>query len=164
VLTTWCPKSTLYNGSGEGLYVKVAGGAGRGQDPRGASGREQPQGPEAVGLAGVSENCAFSARSAALLRCLPADFRADLDALDLAAHDLSRARARFILVHGIDDDMLPYGGSVGLAAALSSAQARLFLLRGFEHVDMSPRFADRWRMSRAICAHLDNQTRTNQRF
>jgi hypothetical protein len=59
-------------------------------------------------------------------------------------------------------DAPAYGESVGLTAASASAQARLFLLRGFEHIDMAPRFADRWRMWRAICALLDNQTRTNQ--
>jgi hypothetical protein len=96
-------------------------------------------------------------RSGALLRKLPARLRDDLDALDLASHDLGVISARFILVHGIDDDMIPYGESIGLAGSLAPGQARLFLLEGFHHVDIVPQFADGWRMWRAIYALLEER-------
>lgn len=93
-----------------------------------------------------------------LLRRLPRPLQDDLTALDLASLDLSRVQARFILVHGIDDDMIPYGESVALAGALSPGQARLFLIEGFEHVDLGPVLGG-WRMWRAIDALLRERAR-----
>jgi hypothetical protein len=98
-------------------------------------------------------------RSEALMGELPERLRADLNALDLAAHDLGSIEARFILVHGVDDDMIPYGESIGLKEALKPGQARLFPLQGFHHVDIAPQFADGWRMWRAIDALLRERTR-----
>jgi hypothetical protein len=89
-------------------------------------------------------------RSGALLLALPSRLRADVAALDLASHDLGTIQARFILVHGVDDHMIPYGESLGLVRALPPGQGRLFLLQGFNHVDISPQFADGWRLWRAI--------------
>jgi hypothetical protein len=99
------------------------------------------------------------ARSETLLRDLPEALRADLRALDLASQDLGAIQAPFILVHGIDDDMIPYGESIGLASALAPGQARLFLLEGFHHVDIAPQFADGWRMWRAVDALLRERAR-----
>jgi fermentation-respiration switch protein FrsA (DUF1100 family) len=99
------------------------------------------------------------ARSEALLRNLPEPLLADLDALDLASHDLSSIAARFILVHGIDDDMIPYGEGLSLAAALRPGQVKVFLLQGFHHVDIAPQFADGYRMWRAIETLLRERSR-----
>lgn len=99
------------------------------------------------------------ARSPELLARLPARLRADIAALNLAAHDLSALRARFLLVHGIDDDLIPYGEAVALAEALGPARARLFLLKGFYHVDVAVRLADAWRLWRAAAALLAERTR-----
>lgn len=89
-------------------------------------------------------------RSDALMRRLPKALLADLAALDLSARDFSAIEARFVLVHGTDDDLIPSGESLSLAAALAPGQAKVFLLHGFHHVDVAPRFADGYRMWRAI--------------
>jgi hypothetical protein len=96
------------------------------------------------------------ARSRELLEQLPANLRADIDRLDLASRDLSRLQAHFILVHGMDDDLIPYGESVGLAAALPRDRTRLFVLSGFRHVetDAAPRLRDGFGLWRAIYALL----------
>ena len=94
------------------------------------------------------------ARSRALLEQLPANLRADVDRLDLAARDLSQLQAHFILVHGMDDDLIPYGESIALAAALPHERTRLFVLSGFRHVEMAPRLVDGVGLWRAICALL----------
>lgn len=90
------------------------------------------------------------ARVPRLLAALPAGVRADIEALDLAARDLSGLRADFILVHGLDDDIIPYTESVSLAGALPQGRSRLFLLEGLHHVDRELRGLDAWRMWRAL--------------
>jgi hypothetical protein len=95
-----------------------------------------------------------AARSPELLEQLPSYLRADVDRLNLAASDLGWLPARFILVHGVGDNMIPYGESIGLAAALPPERTRLFLLTGFYHVEMAPQLVDGFRLWRAICALL----------
>jgi hypothetical protein len=90
------------------------------------------------------------ARAPRLLAALPAGVRSDIEALDLAARDLSGLRADFILVHGLDDDIIPYTESVSLAGALPEGRSRLFLLEGLHHVDRELRGLDAWRMWRAL--------------
>ena len=87
-------------------------------------------------------------------RTAAGDQRADVDRLNLAARDLSGLKARFILVHGRDDDMIPYGESVGLAAALPPDRTRLFVLTGFQHVETEPGLIDGFHLWLAICALL----------
>jgi len=84
---------------------------------------------------------------------------ADVEALDLASRDLRVIQARFLLVHGIDDEIIPYGESIGLARAIGPGRARLVLLQGFRHVDIAPRFADGWRLWRALSALLRERCR-----
>jgi hypothetical protein len=93
-------------------------------------------------------------RSGVLLQGLPARLTADVAALDLASHDLAGMAAQVILVHGRDDDMIPYGESIGLASALAPGHAQLFLLAGFHHVETGARFADGLGMWRAVFALL----------
>lgn len=93
-------------------------------------------------------------RSRALLARLPPAQQADLGALDLAARDLKDLRLRVILIHGIDDPIIPYGESLALAAALAPERVQLFLVRGLLHVDMAPDLTDGLRMWRAIDALL----------
>lgn len=102
------------------------------------------------------------ARFAELFAQLPARMRADIDQLDLARHDLKSLTARLILVHGKNDNLIPYTESLALAAAAPQGQARVFLIqRVLGHVDMSVsnllswRFwlqdlPDLWRLWRAI--------------
>lgn len=99
------------------------------------------------------------ARMLRLLTALPAGVRSDIEALDLAARDLSGLRADFILVHGLDDDIIPYAESVSLAGALPPGRSRLFLLEGLHHVDRELRGLDAWRMWRALQAVLAQRDR-----
>ena len=94
-----------------------------------------------------------------LLTHLPAGVRDDVAALDLATRDLSGLRADFILVHGLDDAVIPYTESVSLARALPPGRARLFLLEGLHHVDREVRGLDAWRMWRALRAVLAQRDR-----
>lgn len=86
----------------------------------------------------------------ALLAALPATVRSDLRTLDLANKDWSHLAARVILVHGLDDPMIPFPQSVALAEALPQGRSKLFLVRGLVHVDVAPGLPDRWRLWRAV--------------
>lgn len=94
-----------------------------------------------------------------LLTRLPAAVRDDIAALDLATRDLSGLEADFILVHGLDDSIIPYTESVSLAAALPPGRSKLFLLEGLHHVDREVRGLDAWRMWRAVQAVLAQRDR-----
>ncbi|MGH8508616.1 MAG: alpha/beta hydrolase [Gammaproteobacteria bacterium] len=96
-------------------------------------------------------------RSARLLSRFPPALRTDVERLNLAARDLSRLKTRFILVHGLDDSMIPYVESVALAAALPAGQSRIFLPRGLVHVDVTPDAMDGVRMWSAIYALLSER-------
>lgn len=89
-----------------------------------------------------------------LLAGLPETIRTDIVALNLAGRDLSGLRARLLLVHGYDDNIIPYTESIALAKAAPEGQAGLFLVRGLMHVDIRPGLISRFRMWRAICALL----------
>jgi hypothetical protein len=80
---------------------------------------------------------------------LPRPMRADIDRLDLARHDLSPLRARLILVHGRNDNLIPWPESLALAAAVPQGQARVFLIqRVLGHVDLSVSGLLSWRFWR----------------
>lgn len=84
------------------------------------------------------------------LQGLPADVRADLDTLDLSKRDLRQLKARVLLFHGYDDNLVPYTESLAFAQATGGA-ARTFLINGFVHVDFAKTgFVDGWRMGCAI--------------
>ncbi len=93
-------------------------------------------------------------RSQALIAALPAALQSDLAALDLAGKDWSRLEARLILVHGLEDPMIPYPQSIALSKALPKGCSKLFLVRGLVHVDVAPELPDRWRLWRAVRALL----------
>ena len=90
-----------------------------------------------------------------LLTKLPSTIRAELDALDLSNKDLAKLKARLILLHGTDDNIIPYTESVALVNAVMEDQAELFLIDGLAHVDVRPKKLDRWAMLRAIDALLN---------
>jgi hypothetical protein len=81
---------------------------------------------------------------------LPEAIEADIRALDLADKDLHLLKARLILIHGYDDDIIPYSQSIALAGAVSPGQTKLYLIHGLVHVDLKPGLPDRWRLWRAI--------------
>lgn len=111
-------------------------------------------GPEGRTLYALVTN-ADPGRTPDLIAQLPASIRTDLAALDLAAHDLRSLRARVILVHGREDDIIPYTESLALEHALPKGQVRLFLVGGLVHVDFHGiGWIDRWRLSCAVQALL----------
>ena len=109
--------------------------------------------PEGKNLYDFIEN-RDPARAPPLMHRLPAPVRREIRALNVAEHDLTRLKARFILVHGYDDDIIPYTESVALADHLPSGLARLYLVHGLQHVDLEPRMRDKYRLWRAISALL----------
>jgi acetyl esterase/lipase len=93
-------------------------------------------------------------RVRSLLEALPPGIREDIVALNPALRDLSRLRARLILVHGYEDNIIPHTQSLALARAVPEGQARLFLVKGLVHVDIEPGLLSRWRLWRAVDALL----------
>ena len=86
------------------------------------------------------------ARFAKLLAALPEALRADLERLDLARYDLAPLKARLLLVHGRNDNLIPWPESLSLAAAAPEGQARMFLIhRVLGHVDLSFSDMRSWR-------------------
>ncbi|HCV12175.1 MAG TPA: alpha/beta hydrolase [Candidatus Accumulibacter sp.] len=78
------------------------------------------------------------ARFPELLAGLPEAMRADMERLNLAHHDLKPLQARLLLVHGRNDNLIPYPESLALSAAVSEGQAEVFLIhRVLGHVDLS---------------------------
>lgn len=102
------------------------------------------------------------ARFEALFSRLPEAMRTDIDQLDLARHDFKALKSRLILVHGRNDNLIPFPESLALAAAVPPGQVQVFLIhRVLGHVDLSVsslfswRFwtedlPDLWRLWRAI--------------
>ncbi|MEW5792314.1 MAG: alpha/beta hydrolase [Pseudomonadota bacterium] len=105
-------------------------------------------------------------RTPALIARLPPKFLAVIDALSLHNKDLGHLRARLLLVHGMDDNLIPYTESIRLAQAMPRGQARLYLIHHIlVHVEfkeqplLSRRFwtedlPDFWRMYQAVYALL----------
>lgn len=89
------------------------------------------------------------ARFAELFARLPPAMREDIARLDLARHDLAPLQARLILVHGRNDNLIPYTESLALAAAVPAGQARVFLIRRvLGHVDLGVSDLFTWRFWR----------------
>ena len=90
-----------------------------------------------------------------LILSLPDAIRADLNALDISNKDLNQLKARLILLHGTDDNIIPYTESIALANAVAEDQAELFLIDGLAHVNVHPQKLNKWVMLRAIDALLN---------
>ncbi len=75
-------------------------------------------------------------RVPALIQQLSPRIRAELAAINPAIHDLSGLQAQVILVHGRNDDIIPYTESVALAQRLPPDKVQLFLIEGVAHVDI----------------------------
>jgi pimeloyl-ACP methyl ester carboxylesterase len=106
-------------------------------------------GPEGRALHDLLDN-ADPARTPALIARLPAAIRADIDALNLANKDLGALKARLILVHGRDDNVIPFTESLALAARLPAQQVDLFVVDALAHVDLKPGLVQSWRLWRAV--------------
>lgn len=84
---------------------------------------------------------------------LPRAIGEDMRALSLADRDFSGVRARFLLVHGRDDAIVPYAESEALAAALPQSQVTYVRLESLAHADLSPGgVLDLYRVWRALLA------------
>jgi pimeloyl-ACP methyl ester carboxylesterase len=105
--------------------------------------------PEGLSVLNLLENREPD-RTTALLAKLPAEFRAELDALNLAKREFSQLRARLILLHGTDDTIIPYTESMALATATPAGQSELFLIDGLAHVNVHPLKLDLHTSWRAI--------------
>lgn len=102
------------------------------------------------------------ARFSELFARLPETMRADLARLDPARHDLKGLKARLLLVHGRDDNLIPFAESAALAAAVPEGRAELFLVEhvlghvelNFSHLRSwrfwSQDLPDLWRLWRAV--------------
>jgi hypothetical protein len=93
-------------------------------------------------------------RAPLLLRHLPPSIRGEIAALDLAGRDLHPLRAKLLLVHGYEDNIIPFAQSVALDRAVPADQAGIFLVHGLMHVDLDPGPSDLWRLWRAVDALL----------
>lgn len=96
----------------------------------------------------------FDARYAAL----SAAMREDVAAMDVARRDLTALSARLILVHGIDDDIIPYAESLALHHRARAGRSRVFIVRGLSHVTVGrPGLRDAWRMLASVQALLNER-------
>ena len=95
-------------------------------------------------------------RVAGLIARLPFTVQRHLESLSLRHLDLSRLAGRLILIHGLDDTMIPHTESKALAAAAGNAE--LFLVEGFSHIDStSVGLFGRLTLIRAMQALLDRR-------
>ena len=77
---------------------------------------------------------------------LPEAMREDIARLDLARHDLDNLKARLWLVHGRNDNLIPWTESQALAAAAPEGSSRVFLIhRVVGHVDLAVSDILTWR-------------------
>ena len=90
-----------------------------------------------------------------LITRIPNTIRNDLIALNLSNKDLKQLRAKLILLHGVEDDIIPYTESISLAMAVTKGQAELFLVDGLTHVDVSTNLLSQWKLLQAIDTLLD---------
>ncbi len=71
---------------------------------------------------------------------LPERIRSEMKALDLTSYDLTGPGPRLFLIHGKEDQVIPYTESIALADAInrdpSHERAELYLLDSFRHTDL----------------------------
>lgn len=101
-----------------------------------------------------------------LMRALPVRLQDEIEALTLRGKDLRVLRARLLLVHGENDNLIPFPESIALAASVAPGHARLFVMRRIlGHVDLTlahvfsreffgAELPDAWRMWHAVGALL----------
>jgi pimeloyl-ACP methyl ester carboxylesterase len=94
-------------------------------------------------------------RAPQLRQRLPAAIRGEIRALDLADKELTQLKAQLLLVHGIDDNIIPYSQSIALKRALPQGQARLYLLENWNHVNAQGKGLDGWQMYRVLYRLLE---------
>jgi hypothetical protein len=91
---------------------------------------------------------------AELISKLPKTIQAEVSALSLVNKDLSNLKAKMILVHGLDDDIIHHTQSQALYKALPKRQADLHLVDNLVHVELKPGLVGSWRLLKAVTALL----------
>lgn len=94
----------------------------------------------------------------ALIQQLSPRIRKELDAINPAIHDLSNIQARVILVHGRNDNIIPYTESIALSQRLPPGKVQLFLLEGIVHVDIRLHGEDISKLVEAMTLLLDQRS------
>ncbi len=89
-------------------------------------------------------------RAPLLIQRLPSTLREEVERLDLANSDLTSLRASLLLVHGRDDNIIPYVQSIALHRRLPPKQSRLYLLNNWAHVEPGGKVVDSWQMFLAL--------------
>lgn len=89
-------------------------------------------------------------RTPRLLEQLPAGVRSTIAALTLADKPLEHLHGEVLLIHGLDDDMIPYTESIALSKALADQPHHLYLVDGLIHVDVEPGLLDSITLWRAV--------------
>jgi len=90
------------------------------------------------------------AHTTSLMSQLPASIRSNISELNLANKDLTQIKGQTILVHGLDDEVIPAAESQALSKALPPGRTHLFLVNGLQHVDTNPTTLDIWHLWQAI--------------
>lgn len=99
-------------------------------------------------------------RVPALIARLPTRIREDMAALDLSRKDLSALKARINLMHGKNDNVIPYSESVALARALPKDLVRLTVVGDLAHVELKGLgIVDAWHLWLAVDALLAERER-----
>lgn len=90
------------------------------------------------------------AQVVALTDRLPPSIREEISKLNIANYDLSRLQAQMIILHGYDDDIIPFTESVALAKKIPPQNQHLYLVHGLMHVKLKPRIIDIFKLWRSI--------------
>ncbi len=97
-------------------------------------------------------------RVAELIAALPEGIRGDMARLSPKAYGLDTLAAKLFLIHGRDDQVIPYTESLALRAAAPERQADLYIVRSLAHVDLSPiGWIDFLKLWRAIYRVLESR-------
>jgi pimeloyl-ACP methyl ester carboxylesterase len=92
-----------------------------------------------------------------LIAALPRAIREEMERLDLSRRDLSRLRARLLVVYGRDDRIIPWTEGAALARAVPVGD--LILLDGLAHADLGAGSGlGLWRVAERLLAFRDGVT------
>ncbi|MBD3609651.1 MAG: hypothetical protein HUJ30_03790 [Gammaproteobacteria bacterium] len=87
-----------------------------------------------------------------LIDSLPKAMKSNIASLDLASHQLHRLHSQVILIHGRDDNMIPFPQSQQLGAVLPNSY--VYIVDGLSHVDVRQDLMDSYTFFQAIRALL----------
>lgn len=95
-----------------------------------------------------------------LIAALPEKIQADMRRLNPSASELSELEATLFLVHGRDDQIIPFTESIALDAAVPEGRAELYVVASLAHVDLAPLslmdFLALWRAAYRILSVRDS--------